>query len=988
MDMILIKILATFLAFSQVMTRPDAVRTHFDATRDQAEVTHILRDGCAHMREAFGVEALDLDDLIKIAVDDPASVSDGVEALHGLKVESLLAVYRQFCKDDEVKDSPVDVGRLIIFYNGAVADLPDHTRLKYMRDPGAILDGRGERFAELPDRHRRVWVQLKDIPASVRQAFIAAEDKRFYEHKGLDEHGLIRAMMSNLARSGRPQGGSTITQQVVKNLLVGDDVTYERKLREIIIAARLERSFGKAEILELYLNSIYLGRGAWGIELAARNYFGKPASELTLAEGAMLAGLPKGPTYYGPDRHPEHAQERLNYVLGRMREDGDTAAAALEDAKATLPRMVGYDQTERRDAGYYFTDQVARDARRLAGVGSLAGLTIRTTVRPELQRAAESALQEGLAQYEMRNGRTEWRGAEANLAGAVRRLEAEASAERNLNAGTAGRPEPVWQRALQAARLPLQDVRWSTAIVLGTSRNGEVTIGLADGRTMPLSATSQAGRGTLNLYDVVLVRVGEASGRQASAELRVRPTVQGAAVVLDNRTGAILAMAGGFSHQISQLNRVTQTQRQPGSLLKPFTYLAALRSGLQPNTLVRDRPLTLPPIDPSAKTREKDYWTPKDYDRGGGGVMTLRHGLENSVNLVTANLLDGGISSDPRQSLARVCDLAVEAQIYRTCAAYYPFILGAQPARLIDMAAFYASIATEGRRPSPHTIESIVQNRRKVYTYTPEASWLASGDRAAFFQLRTMLQGVVARGTARAIAHLAPYVGGKTGTTEDENDAWFIGFTNDVTIGIWVGYDNADGKRRTLGDGQTGGEVAVPIFAPIVEATWASYARKTPLAPPSSEAMRELVALPIDLESGNRLASSQGRGFTEYFRLRRGRLEDTQYRLVSPNERVAAHDPRGGGPSPGRPDAGAYDRGYYAPQQGYPGGNYPRGNYPVGSNGRGPLPGDPAARFAPGPAQRPPYPSISDAPDDTRPRYSRDPRLVAPPRVDPRSATL
>ena len=774
MDTILIKILAAFLTLSLVTTRPDAVKTQFDPVRDQAEVTRILRDGCAHMRKAFDVESLDIDDLIKTAMDDPDAISTEIKALHGLKFASLFTVYRQFCKNEDVKDAAVDVAEVIRFYDGAVADLPDHNRLKGARNAGAggIFDALGERFADLTESNRRIWVPLKDIPVNVQKAFIAAEDKRFYEHKGIDERGLVRAMVSNLARPGRPQGGSTITQQVVKNLLVGDDVTYERKMREIIVASRLERSLTKSEILELYLNSIYLGRGAWGIELAARNYFGKPAAALTLQEGAMLAGLPKGPTYYSPDRHPDRAQERLAYVVSRMQEDGIAGATAIDSARVSLPHMVAYSQAQQRDSGYYFLDHVTREARSLAGIGTLAAAatTVRTTIRPDLQRAAEVALQEGLAQYELRTGRTEWHGAEANLADAVRRIEAsvpEAVPEspsatdlkpavaargsarpvaaggkpaRGGNAGTFAsgpglpssgakaaaspsgivglplapavppvvKPKPAWQQALEAAHLPLYDVHWSTAIVLanGGDRNGGgVRIGLADGRVLPLSSAGLAGRRGLNLYDVVFVKVSEPKSKQARADLRVRPTVQGATVILDNKTGGILAMAGGFSYPVSQLNRVTQAVRQPGSSLKPFTYLAALRRGLQPNTLVRDQTVTLPPIGNSARARDKDYWSPKNADGGGGGITTLRRGLENSKNLVTANLLDGGIDSDPSQSLARVCELTIDAQVYRECVAYYPFVLGAQPARMIDMAAFYAAVATEGRRPSPYGIE-------------------------------------------------------------------------------------------------------------------------------------------------------------------------------------------------------------------------------------------------------------------------------------------
>jgi membrane carboxypeptidase/penicillin-binding protein len=538
------------------------------------------------------------------------------------------------------------------------------------------------------------------------------------------------------------------------------------------------------------------------------------------------------------------------------------------------------------------------------------------------------------------------------------------------------KPKPAWQQALEAAHLPLYDVHWSTAIVLpnGGDRSG-VRVGLPGGRVVPLSSAGLAGRRGLNLYDVVFVKISEAKGKQIRVDLRVRPTVQGAAAILDNKTGAVLAMAGGFSYPLSQLNRVTQAVRQPGSSLKPFTYLAALRRGLQPNTLVRDQAVTLPPIGDSSRARDKDYWSPKNADGDGGGITTLRRGLENSKNLVTANLLDGGIDYDPAQSLGRVCELTIDAQIYHDCVAYYPFVLGAQPARLIDMAAFYAAIATEGRRPSPYSIESIEQNGRTVYTHTPDAKWLAAGDRPSFFQLRTMLQGVVARGTARAISHLSSYVGGKTGTSDDENDAWFIGFTNDVTVGVWVGYDNADGKRRTLGNSQTGGRVAVPIFEQIVEATWASYARKTPLNPPSPEARKELVAMQIDLNSGTPLGERGPgeEGFTEYFRLRHGRVEETQYALVSQSEvamnglgddEAYLRDPNAGERSY-YPGGGPFGGGYYAqPQRQNPGDLF---------QFFGGLFGQP---------QRPAPPNVGPY-GDLRSRDTEDRRWSPPRRVDP-----
>src|SRR6202165_2072586 len=325
METLLVKIFATALALSQVTTAPEAVATRFDRAADQAAVAQLLREGCAHMRKAFDIEDINLDDLIATAMDDPQAIAGENKAFRGINFSDLLTAYRQFCKNEKVATPAVDLGDVIDFYNKAVADLPDHAKLKGIKLPGAsvVLDRKGERFAEVFEENQwRVWVALADIPEPVRNAFVAAEDKRFYDHKGIDERGLIRAFIGNLAQSGRPQGGSTITQQIVKNLLVGEDLTYERKIREMVVASRVERTLSKAEILELYLNSVYLGRGSWGIELAARSYFGKPAKQLTLEEGALLAGLTKGPNYFSPDRHPGRAQERLAYVLWRLLEGG------------------------------------------------------------------------------------------------------------------------------------------------------------------------------------------------------------------------------------------------------------------------------------------------------------------------------------------------------------------------------------------------------------------------------------------------------------------------------------------------------------------------------------------------------------------------------------------------------------------------------------------------------------------------------------------
>jgi penicillin-binding protein 1A len=896
MDAILVKIFATALSLSQVTTAPEAVKTQFDPATDKEQVVSLLRAGCAHMRKAFDIESVNLDDLISTALEDPQALTGDIPAFKGINFRDMHVAYRQFCKNETVPNSPVDIGEVIVFYNNAAKDLPDHEKLRNLKLPGmsVVLDGKGARFAEVfePD-HRRVWVPLGEIPKTVQQAFIAAEDKRFHQHKGLDERSLIRAFVGNLASPGRPQGGSTITQQVAKNLLVGDDVTYDRKIREMIIATRLEQSLSKERILELYLNSVFFGRGAYGIEMAARSYFDKPAKDLNVGEGALLAGLVKGPNFFSPDRQPQRAQERLGYVLSRMQEDNLVGAEEAKLARNAMVHLSPYERV-RRDSGFHFVDQVAREAKAVANVESLTAesVTVRSTIHPQLQRTAEEALQDGLAKFELSSGRMKFEAPEANLADVVKRIEGQKKPSE----------KPAWQLALENARLPLYDVHWKPAIVVEktATKNAQITrIGLTDGRILPLSAYNAANSRKLNLHDVIYVKLTEGKGKvPARAELRVRPQVQGAVVALENKTGRILAMAGGFSYPMSQLNRVTQAQRQPGSAFKPFTYLAALKAGLQPNTLVRDTPLTLPPIGGTRNARPEDYWTPKNYDGSSASVITLRRALENSRNLATAQLLDGGIDYDPAQSLQRVCELAMEAQVYKECMRYYPFVLGAQPLRVIDLAAFYAAIANEGMRPQPYTVEAIEKGGQLIYqNKAGTLTRVGSADNASFYQLKTMLQGVLARGTARQLAGYSAFAAGKTGTTDDENDAWFVGFTNDVTIAVWVGYDNNDGKRRTLGRGMTGGKLAVPIFEPILQAAWAQHMPKVALAPPSPEARKVLVASRTDLYSGDRALDGDGTGIAagngiiEYFRSDRGRNPmDAQYKLVPREEATLGRD--------------------------------------------------------------------------------------------------
>jgi 1A family penicillin-binding protein len=922
MDTLLVKIFATALTLSQATTAPDQLKTAFDPSADQAKVISLLRDGCTHIRKVFEIEDLNLDDLITTVMQDPdVAVGESGGAFHGIKFSDLQSAYRTFCTDERTPDWGFDAGAVIDLYNKTLADLPDPAKLKNLELPGAtvMLDRNGDRFKETyVGDQRRISVPLSEIPDFVQKAFVSAEDKRFYQHSGIDEHGLIRAALADLAKTGHPEGASTITQQVVKNLLVGDDVSYERKMREIVLTSRLERVLSKDEILNLYLNTIYLGRTSWGVEEAARSYFGKSARDLTLAEGALVAGLPKGPSYFSPDRYPERMRERRAYVLTRMQEDGVITAEQAEQAKAEKPDLVAFEKPQ-RDFGFQFADQAMREARTLAaanGAGASFG-TIHTTIDTQLQKSVEAALQEGLFRYERDFDRLRFQGPEANLTAEISRIEAKPNRD-------GGDQRPSWQRALSEARLPLYDVHWTPAVVLPAregKRSEGLQVGLADGRILQLSVDGSAIRRSIKLLDVIYVQVTDSKGRSARAELRVRPQVQGTAVVLENATGRILAMAGGFSYPLSQFNRAMQAQRQPGSAIKPLSYLAALENGLQPNTLIRDAPITFSPIGGG------DDWSPKNYEGEGGGTITLRQALENSRNLATVHLLKGGIDATPEQSLDRICDLALQYKIYRDCVKYYPFVLGAQPVRPIDLAAFYAAIANEGVRPAPHAVESIEQDGMTYKQEPPARMDVSADDRAAFYQLKTMLQGVVRRGTARALSALAPYVAGKTGTTEDSNDTWFVGFTNDITVAVWVGYDNAGASHRTLGDGATGARVAAPIFAAIVDAAWKEGYPKTPLAPPSEVAQSELSCTGIDPDSGD----ARGRHSSgECLRLdAKGHAMDARYRLVSRGDQGSRRrdDDSGGWGEWHEPDAySAYGRSGGGWFGGFGGGGYrPRG---------------------------------------------------------------
>ncbi len=578
--------------------------------------------------------------------------------------------------------------------------------------------------------------------------------------------------------------------------------------------------------------------------------------------------MAKGPAYFSPDRYPERARDRFAYVLKRMQEDNVAGTEGVNPGVTGGPRIVPYEKPK-REGGFHFVDHLMREAKTLVGMASLTSesYTVRSTINSKLQRAVEEALQDGLARYDEERPRPLRRtGAEPRRHGGPRHRRAEHPRPTSRPHHEAGLADGARDREAAALRRALAGGRgagpqpWSTAARSSASA-------CRTAASCRCRLPDHVDSGMLHLNDVIFVNIVEGKKRSdAKAELRIKPKVQGAALVLENKTGRILAMVGGFSYPLSQLNRTTQALRQPGSSIKPLTYLAALHRGLQPNTLVTDQPVTLPPI-PGVSTH---YWTPKNYDGQSWGSMTLRRALENSKNLVTARLLEGGIDRDPIKSLDQICELALEARIYPECMKNYPFVLGAQALRMIDLSGFYASVANEGLRVTPYTIDTIEKNGHAVYRHQAGAPvYMAHGDRAGVLPASHHPGGVVARGTAAAMKQHAGFVGGKTGTTDNENDAWFGGFSSDIAVVVWVGYDNARGKQ-TLGRGGTGGSVAVPIAQAdhrgrrgICNRPRRRCRRRRP------RPGRYLKAMPIDLNSGQRLGFRQKRRLHRIFPARR-----------------------------------------------------------------------------------------------------------------------
>ncbi len=690
--------------------------------------------------------------------------------------------------------------------------------------------GNGVLIAEYA-QERRIFVPISTAPKHLIDAFLAAEDKNFYEHVGIDFRGIIRAVfanMVNVATGRRLEGASTITQQVAKNFLLSSDVTLERKLKEAVLALRLERTFTKPQLLELYLNEIYLGLGSYGVAAAALNYFDKPLTELTIAEAAYLAALPKAPNNYHPFRKRARAIARRNWVIGRMRDNGYITDMQARNAAAQDLVVADRPASLRRYNAEYFVEEVRREVYALYGEEQLygGGLSIRTTLNTDFQKLARQSLRQGIEDYDRRQG---YRGPYAEL----ETLE-------------------EWWTQLTKVDIPLDLAPWRLAVVLSVDDElNRANIGLRPRMTRARRFEDRIDLGVIELAGVKwarakpspengykikgpkirrmnqVLKAGDVvwvsqsgDGEDEVYALQQLPEVNGAMVAMDPHTGRVLAMTGGYSFSASEFNRATQASRQPGSAFKPFVYAAALDSGFTPASLVLDAPFVM------EQGKDQGLWKPENYGRRFYGLSTLRLGMEKSRNLMTIRMAQ-------EIGMNKITDYAKRFNINKSMPRVLAMSLGAGETSLMRLTTAYAMLVNGGKRVEPLFIDR-VQDRYGKSLFRHDQRDCFGCNVASFeqqnapelpdereqvlspqtaYQVVSMLEGVVKRGTGRRISTIGKPLAGKTGTTNDSRDAWFVGFSADLVAGVYIGYDD----NRPLGDGESGGRVAGPVFKNFME---------------------------------------------------------------------------------------------------------------------------------------------------------------------------
>ncbi len=695
-------------------------------------------------------------------------------------------------------------------------DLPSHESLAQYKPPtiSRIYSGKGQLIDEFA-QERRLFTPSEEIPDLVKQAFISAEDKNFYTHQGYDPRGIIAAGVEAVRTKGETvRGASTITQQVMKNFLLSGDRQAERKIKEIILATRLEDTLDKEQILELYMNEIFLGQNSYGVTAAAQTYFNKTLQELAPHEAAMLAAMPKAPSSYHPVRRKQRLLDRRNYVLREMNQNGYIDQATYEvEVEMPLRSVQNGDFESFRTAlppRDYFTDEIRRQLSDDFGEGEFftGGFTIRASVDEEMQVEAARALREALQKYDLSRGK--WRGT------------GEVISEEMLA------DEDQWREVLALMEIPRDVVlptQWYPAVVMDVAEQ-QLTVGIEDGPSDGIIPRSDIKWMQGNFFDnfkrgdVILVMAGE-EGQWSARQV---PEVQGGFVAMDVNSGRVLAMQGGFSYQDTVFNRATQAQRQPGSSFKPFVYAAALDSGYSPATIVVDAPIEV--------NTPQGLWRPKNSSNKFYGPTPLRTGIEQSRNLMTIRLAQ-------EVTMPVVAGYAERFGVYDRMGAFLANSLGSEETTLYKMVAAYAMFANGGERVEPTLVDRI-QDRfgKTIYRHDDRqcldcnSSWLQPDesptietnrsqvmDAITAYQLTSMMKGVVDRGTASRFVDLPVPTAGKTGTTNESKDAWFIGFTSNIVAGCYIGYD----RPRPMGRGAYGGTMCGPVFQSFMEKAVEKY---------------------------------------------------------------------------------------------------------------------------------------------------------------------
>ncbi|MEJ8474346.1 penicillin-binding protein 1A [Roseibium algae] len=741
--------------------------------------------------------------------------------------------------------------------------LPDYTALKNYEPPvmTRVHAADGSLMAEYA-RERRIFLPIQAIPEKLKQAFLSAEDKNFYNHIGVDPEGIARAVLryiQNIGTGRRPQGASTITQQVAKNFLLTNEVSFDRKIKEAILSLRIEQAYTKDEILELYLNEIYFGLGAHGVAAASLLYFDKSVHELTLEEMAYMAALPKAPNNYHPYRDRERATTRRNWVIDRMVENGYATAKEGEAAKAKPLKVTPRQGGTKVRAAEYFTEEVRREVADIYGEDRLygGGLSVRSTLDPKMQLIARRALQDGLIAFDHKRG--SWRGPVDNIS-----IAGDWGAD--LSKVEALEDLPEWQLAVvldssgSVATVGLQPKKLANGKLPEDRVTGKLFL-----ETMKWARVS--GRAPDSVDDVLkpgdVVYVQESSVAPGSYELRQIPKVSGALVAMDPYTGRVLALVGGFSFAQSEFNRATQAYRQPGSSFKPFLYAAALDNGYTPSSVVMDAPLE---IDQGGGL---GTWRPQNYSNKYYGPSTLRTGIELSRNVMTVRLAQD-------MGMPLVAEYAKRFGIYDNMLPVLSMSLGAGETTVMRMTAAYATIANGGRRIRPTLIDriqdrygrTIFKHDSRICDGCTQDEWNGQDepeliddreqilDPMTAYQITSMMEGVVQRGTATSVRAVGRPVAGKTGTTNEEKDAWFMGFTPDLAVGVFVGYDTP----KSMGRGATGGQIAAPIFTEFVKAALADR------PPVEFRVPKGLQLIPINRRTGLRAAAGTPGTILEAFK--------------------------------------------------------------------------------------------------------------------------